>query len=328
MSRKTVWQTPFELDPATASVELEPPASLPVEAEAPGVPAPPPRRARFGPWLIGGASVLLLGALGVEAWDFVTNLWDRNVVLGGAFAAVAVATGAAALGLFVRELMDLRRLARVESLREAAARLLASEVHGEVGTIIPPLEKLYRDRPALQPLLRGFERQDSTSLSDGERVQLFARVVLRPIDKTAYRLVLTGARDVGLLTAVSPLGLLDGFIVLGRNLMLLRQIGRLYGVRPGLAGTIALLRKTLRNVAIAGVGELVTEHAAHGLGAGLLTMLSARAGQGITNAVLAARLGLVAMTQSRPVPFAPDELPKLSKVRAELLTSLGADRTP
>ncbi|WGF86954.1 TIGR01620 family protein [Marinivivus vitaminiproducens] len=326
MRARPPYPEPFELDPQHARIELEPPpaAQLPVAlADAPVPAAAKPRRSRFGAWLIGGAAVLLAGALGVEAYDFVTGLWERNVVIGGVFIAIAAATGAAALGLAARELYDLRRMQKVERLRDAATRLLGAEIHGEVGTVIPPIEKLYRDRPELKNELAAFDRHDSDSLSDGERIQLFARTVLQPVDRQAYALVLKGARDVGVLTAVSPLGAMDGLIVLGRNLMLLRQIARLYGVRPGVAGTVSLVRRTLGNVAIAGVGELVTEHAAHQLGAGLMAMLSAKAGQGLTNGVLAARLGLVAMTQCRPVPFAENELPRLSHVRNELLKTLG-----
>lgn len=326
MRAKPDYQEPFELDPVKARIEFEEPAEaqLPVPlADAPVPAAAKPRRSRLGAWLIGGAAALLVGALGVEAYDFVTGLWERNVVIGGVFIAIAATTGVAALGLALRELYDLRRMQKVERLRDVAGRLMGAEIHGEVGTVIPPMEKLYRDRPELKAELSAFDRHDSDALSDGERIQLFARTVLQPVDKQAYALVLKGARDVGVLTAVSPLGALDSLVVLGRNLMLLRQIARLYGVRPGVAGTVSLVRRTLANVAIAGVGELVTEHAAHQLGAGLMAMLSAKAGQGLTNGVLTARLGLVAMTQCRPVPFGQDELPRLSHVRNELVKSLG-----
>ena len=89
--------------------------------------------------------------------------------------------------------------------------------------------------------------------------------------------------------------MLDGLIVLGRTLAMLRAIARIYGVRPGSAATVSLLRRTLRNVVAAGVGELVSDAAVETLGASLLAFLSTRAGQGVLNGVLAARLGLSAM---------------------------------
>jgi len=163
-----------------------------------------------------------------------------------------------------------------------------------------------------------FHGQASDALNDGERVQLFAASVLTPLDRRAYQLVKTGARDIGALTALSPLGVLDGLIVAGRTLAMLRAIARVYGVRPGAAATTALLRRTLRNVIAAGIGELVSDAAVETLGASLLAFLSTRAGQGVLNGVLAARLGLSAMQLCRPLPFAKDELPSLKQLRKEL----------
>ncbi len=311
---------PFELDPAT----LEPARFELVEPEpqpSPLVPLeePPPPRAR--PWrrlLLGGGSLLVAGLLGLEAYDFLADLVDRSPLLGGGFALLIGATAAGALGLFGRELMSLRRLARAEQLRHDGERLLGSEVHGQAGPLLERIEQIYRGRPDLEGPLAAFERQASDALSDGERLRLYSTVVLMPLDREAYRLVRRGARDIAALTALSPLGVLDGVVVLGRTLVMLRAIARLYGVRPAAASSAALLRRGLRNVLAAGVGELVTDSAVEAAGASLLSVLSAKAGQGVLNGLLAAKLGLAAMQLCRPLPFTRDQLPSLKQLRAEL----------
>src|SRR5690606_3009851 len=126
---------------------------------------------------------------------------------------------------------------------------------------------------------------------DRERLILFERTVLAPVDRVAYRLVLDASRDIGLLTALSPLGLLDGFLVLWRTLVMLRAIARLYGMAPGALASLALLRRCIRNAALAGLADVVTHAAVEHVGVSLLALLSARAGQGAGNALLAARLG-------------------------------------
>jgi putative membrane protein len=131
--------------------------------------------------------------------------------------------------------------------------------------------------------------------------------------------VIRGARDIGALTALSPLGILDGLIVLWRTLSMLRAIARLYGVRPGAAASIRLLRRTLTHVLAAGVGELLSDAAVEAAGASLLSVLSARAGQGAVHGLLAARLGLAALQVCRPLPFVEGELPSMKQLRAELL---------
>jgi putative membrane protein len=89
-------------------------------------------------------------------------------------------------------------------------------------------------------------------------------------------------------------------------------------VRPAAASTATLLRRGLLNVLAAGVVELLSDSAVEAAGAGLLSVLSAKAGQGVLNGVLAAKLGLAAMQLCRPLPFTRDQLPSLRQLRAEL----------
>jgi putative membrane protein len=142
--------------------------------------------------------------------------------------------------------------------------------------------------------------------------------VLAPLDRDARRLVTRGARDIGALTALSPLGLLDSAIVLWRTLIMLRAIARLYGVRPGIVASLRLLRQTLAHVLAAGVGELLSDAAIETASASLLSVVSARLGQGAVHGLLAARLGLAAVQICRPVPFVEGELPSMKQLRSEL----------
>lgn len=310
---------PFELDPKVEASRLEvvqpapPPAPLVPERIAP----PPPRR----PWLrvlLGAGGALLLALLGLEAYDLLAGLFARSTLLGAAFALLIALVASGALGALGREVAGLRRLARAEELRQVGAQLIPSEVHGQADAFVAAVERLYRGRPDLAEAVARFHAQSSDALNDGERVRLLSRIVLGPLDREANRLVRAAARDIGALTALSPLGILDGLIVLARTLAMLRAIARLYGVRPGAATSLSLVRRTLRNVIAAGVGELLSDALVETAGASLLRVLSARAGQGAVNGLLAARLGLAAVQLCRPLPFLEGELPTLKQLRAEL----------
>ena len=311
---------PFEIDPATVEpgliATIEPEAALPVPvAEVPA--GPSPRR----PWrrlLVLGGAGFLTALLGLEAYDFIAALFERSDALGSLFSALLALAAAGGLGLAASEVMSLRRLTALGDMRVTGAHLLTSQVHGRAEPLLERVEHVYADRTELQGSIERYHGQASDALNDGERVALFATTVLTPLDRRAYQLVKTGARDIGALTALSPLGVLDGLIVLGRTLAMLRAIARVYGVRPGAAATTALLRRTLRNIIAAGVGELVSDAAVEALGASLISFLSTRAGQGVMNGVLAARLGLSAMQLCRPLPFAKDELPSVKQLRKEL----------
>ena len=308
---------PFELEPDQAErLELVPP-----EAPPPVVVERPVESRSRRPWLrlfFGAGVVLLLGWLGLEAYDYVTGLFDRSPILGGAFAVVLALVVLGALGALGREVADLRRLERAEQLRLTGERLIASEAHGRADAYLDQLERLYRGRADLAEPLDRFRRHRSDALNDGEQLRLFARTVLAPLDRQGRRLVIRGARDIGTLTALSPLGLLDSAIVLWRTLTMLRAIARLYGVRPGTVASIRLLRRTLAHVLAAGVGELVSDAAVETAGASLLSVISSRIGQGAVHGLLAARLGLAAVQICRPLPFVEGELPTMKQLRAEL----------
>lgn len=314
---------PFEIDPLRAmgmKVELveEDSSRVPVPATS----APPPARAPrlFRRLLLGGAGLFLAGALGVEAYDFVADLLLRSELLGWAFGTLLAGMVAGGLGLAGHELGALRRLDRVAELREEAKRHLDSRVHGEIDGLVARIEAVYRGRPEVEAAFERFRAQASDALDDGERLALLAQTVLEPLDRRAYRIVTRAGRDIGALTALSPLGLLDGAIVLARTSAMLREVARHYGVRPAAAATWSLLKDGIRNVLAAGVADLAADAAVETVGSSLLSVLSARAGQGVLNGVLAARLGLAAMELCRPLPFREDEMPSIKRLRAELLT--------
>jgi putative membrane protein len=310
---------PFELEPGQAGrLELVPPEAPPAPVVVEPTPVPSTRR----PWLrltLAAGVVLLLGWLGLEAYDFVAGLFERSPLLGVGFAVVFALFVLGALGALGRELADLRRLEQAEELRLLGERLIGSEVHGQADAYLEQLQQLYRGRADLAEPLARFELQTSDVLNDGERLRLFSRTVLAPLDRDARRLVTRGARDIGALTALSPLGLLDSAIVLWRTLIMLRSIARLYGVRPGIAASLRLLRRTLAHVLAAGVGELLSDAAVETAGASLLSVISSRIGQGAVHGLLAARLGLAAVQICRPLPFVEGELPSMKQLRAELL---------
>jgi putative membrane protein len=315
---------PFEIEPTSAiDLEVVPPASPP----APVVlePAGGSRR----PWLrllFGAGAALLIALLGLEAYDLLSALFERSPLLGAGFALLLALVASGAIGALARELAALHRLARAEELRLVGERLIASEVHGQTDAYLARLEQLYHGRTELAEPIARFRLQTSDALNDGEQLRLFSKTVLAPLDRRARRLVTLGARDIGALTALSPLGILDGLIVLWRTLSMLRAIARLYGARPGAAASIRLLRRTLTHVLAAGVGDLLGDAAVEAAGASVLSVLSTRAGQGAVHGLLAARLGLAALQICRPLPFVEGELPSMKQLRGELFG--GAESAP
>ena len=322
---------PFELDPAKLKpgdfeiLQPEPDGSLPAKLAEAELQTRPKGRS----WLKGllfGAAAFALGVVGLDAFDYALGLFERSVWLGGAFSALLAVIVISALGVVGREFVSLRRLAKVDDLRIKGEQLMTSEAHGQAEDFLRKVEKLYRDRDNLDRPIWRFHDQASDALNDRERLELFASTVFKPIDEEAYQIVKRSGRDIGVLTALAPIGALDSLIVLVRTVTMMRSIARLYGVRPGFTATLRLAKRGLRNIVIAGIGELVSHAAVETAGASLLKMLSARAGQGAVNGLLAARIGLSVMQICRPIPFTEDELPSLKKLRAEIMKELADGR--
>jgi putative membrane protein len=307
---------PFELDPRTGQFErVEEPVETPPEPDLPA-PLEKPRPWWKRPGLM--AFIAIVGIVLIQAVDYLGGLIERAPLLGWPFAlllGVAVFTAFAALW---KEVFDIRRVRRAEKLRVTGARLATSELHGEAEPFLAALDQQLEERP--RPDIQAAAER---GLNDAEIVVLYERQVLAPLDKRAYRQVLEASRDIGLLTALSPLGLLDGVLVLWRTIVMLRGIARIYGLALSPAASIRLLKNCIRNAAIAGLADAVSHAAVEHVGASLTALLSARAGQGAGNALLAGRLGLEVIRLTRPLPFIKEPQPRLSHVRAAIFDPSG-----
>jgi putative membrane protein len=313
---------PVEFDPSRAVV-VDEPRKLPPTAEV-----LPPRKGRFRLgwwWFWAGVAGVTLALLVADAINRTLGWMATQPLFGYPLAVLLAATLLAGLIMLLREVRAVRKLGSLSEHRADVARLLTSELHGQSAALIDPVIARLEDRPAL---VTRFREHDHDALADGERLKLFERTVVVGMDDAAYRAVVKGSRDIGVLTALSPLGLFDAALVLWRTMAMLREVARAYGVPLGAAASTMLLRRAVRNVLIAGLADLVTQGAAHAMGAGFLRLISAQAGQGATNAMLAARLGCEAMTVVRPMPFVLAERPSLKRLAGRILAPAeGTDAT-
>lgn len=314
-------------------LELDRAAALPAEEEAAlltgsgdpaellPVPVVPVRTTRrLGRWLFGALAALVLVALGFDTADLLARAFAASLALGVLVALLAVTAGIAALAMLVNELLSLRRLRRIEELRDEAGRLAADAVGGRADRFAGSLVALYADRRELAPALARVRDHVTDAHDEHEVVRLLDREVLGPLDRAAYQRVLRASRDTAVATALSPAALLDFAVVLWRNLKLVREIAALYGARPGYVGSLRLLRRMLANIAVAGVTESAHHVAVEALGGSLAAAISTRMGQGVINGLLTARVGLTAMHLCRPIAFGPDNRPSLTRIRKELLS--------
>nr|WP_254452483.1 DUF697 domain-containing protein [Roseicella sp. DB1501] len=104
-------------------------------------------------------------------------------------------------------------------------------------------------------------------------------------------------------TAISPSPGLDALIFAWRGVRLVRQVAALHGLRPGLAGTLSLLRRTLLDAATVAATDVAVDAAARALLSNrLLEQFAGEAAAGAVAARRMLRLAKVAAEACRVVP--------------------------
>jgi putative membrane protein len=237
-----------------------------------------------------GVSVLAVGFAALGAANFVADQFARSPYLGWVTLAVAVA-GFGLLGAGIwRELRALFALRHVDHLR-------LDLQSGEATRITNAAREWAQDAdPSLLPALRAVNDPDAAlallRAGPGHRLREAADL----LGRSAAVQVVSGI-------AAMPSPALDVVFVAWRGVRLVRQVAALYGVRPGLLGTLSLLRRTALSATLVGAVEFAGNTAAHAL---LSSPLLARALGEVAGAGVAARRMLVlaraAAAACDPVP--------------------------
>ena len=227
---------------------------------------------------LAGAAVLAAGLSILWTAGFAQDQFARAAWLGWATVGVAVG-GFGLLGAAVaREVRGLLRLDRVDRLRADLAsgdgRRIATAARSWVSStgqtaILPAIDRI-NDPDAILALLEAGPVREARRDADA-----LGRVAARQM--------------VAALAALPAPGLAVG-LVAWRGLRLIRDVAAVYGVRPGLFGTVALLRRTVMSASLVGAAEIATNAAAHAI---LSNPLLAHALGDVAGAGVAARRMLV-----------------------------------
>ncbi len=283
--------------------------------------APLPRLRSRSPALIAISGLIILG-LGVTVLDlagFIGGAFQRSTGLGVAAAAAVGAGAGGTLYWFWCELRGLLRLRSAERLR----RLIPSALAGELKRELDRAAAILARDPLLGDAVAQYRGVLEPHHTGGDALELFSRFVLVPADRLSQAAVRRAAAQAFAINAVSPTVLTDTLFFAARAMRLIREIAEIYGQRPGLAGTVHLLRRLVGGAGLVGAVDVVGGVLVQQLGGAVLERLSANAAESAYAAQKMARLGIVAMALCRPVGFRPGEVPSLAGIVAGLIRSRG-----
>ena len=283
------------------------------------------KRLRWGTLFWSACSGLVLLALGLAVTSFVEELFARAPWLGTVGLVLAAVAGLALIALVLREAIGLMRLRTIEALRNRALATIDSDDRNEGRAVVADLLALTRRMPQLARGRSRLEGHLSDIIDGRDLVRLAERELMGSLDGEARRLVIAAAKRVSVVTAVSPRAAVDMLFVLINALALIRKLAVLYGGRPGTLGVLKLFRQVVSHLAMTG-GVAVTDSLLQQIiGHGVAARLSARLGEGMLNGVMTARLGLLAIDLTRPLPFSKLPRPALQDLAGILLRPQGRD---
>ncbi len=286
----------------------------------PEVPRRPAGRMRWGFIFISALASLVTLSAGLAVTQLVENFFARSQALGWLALAVAGISGFAALAIITREIWGLARLSRIEHIQEASARAINTDDPAAAVETVSALESIYANRPNLRWSLDRFHTHRDDIMDPRDRVALFDRHVLKPLDEEAHRIIARRARRVTMLTTVTPAAALDIAFVAVQNLAMMRELAELYGGRPSTLSTLKLARMAVSHLAVTGGLALSDNLIQHVVGKGLLGRLSARFGEGAVNGIMTSRIGLAAQDVCRPIPQPGSRKETLGSLLRELVT--------
>ncbi|MCJ8052063.1 TIGR01620 family protein [Shinella curvata] len=293
---------------------------------APPVAAPRRRRLTFGRIAIGALGLLLSLAIGLWVDALIRDLFGRNDWLGYlAIGATAVAVFAL-LGVVLREVWGIRRLAAVQDLKRDVADAITAPKPAAGRAIVARLVHLLAARPQTARGRTRLAETEGEIIDSAHLVDLAERELMAPLDREARALILGAAKRVSIVTAVSPRALVDIGYVVYESSRLVRGMAELYGGRPGKLGMLRLMRDVIAHLAVTGsiaMGDSLVQQV---LGHGLASKLSARLGEGVINGLMTARIGIAAMDLCRPMPFRALKRPGIGDFIGDLAPGSGNGR--
>lgn len=288
---------------------------------------------RRAPWV--GIFLSALGALvslgiGLAVERLIADLFAVAPWLGWVALALALVALVAFLAILFRELAGVMRERAIERLRQAAADAVAVRDPTAAKRVVTELLALYGGRAQGGPARARLAALDDTIIDADDRLAIAERELIAPLDEEAKRAVAQAAKQVSVVTAISPRALIDVVFVVFAAVRLLGRLSRIYGGRPGMLGFLRLARAAFNHLAVTGgvaVGDSLIQQV---LGLGLAARISAKLGEGVLNGLMTARFGLAALSVCRPLPFIREEPPKIGDVAGELFSgeAAGQPATP
>lgn len=304
-------------------VEETPPPAAQQNADAEGGFTLPTRAEladgfRWGSLFFSAMVGLMLLAVGVWFGRFVSAAVASEGFVGWLATCLAVLLCIAGLVLAIKEGLGFARLQKLETLRKDVDTVQISRDLREERKVAARVVRLYADREELRWQLSELRDHQNDINDPGDLLKIVDRDLMTALDDDVRKVIMRSSRRVSMVTALSPIVLIDVIFVFFESLRMLRSIAAIYGGRPGYLGGLRLGRMVLTNLIAAGGIALTDDLLGQFLGQDLVRRVSRKLGEGLFNGALTARIGVAAVELIRPIPNLESEPVRARDVIREL----------
>lgn len=282
----------------------------------------------WGSLLLSALTGLFL--LGLGAWfaRLVSAALARDDIVGWTAYALMVVAAVAATVLLIRELIGFSRLSRLARIKSDVVNAIEAGDGKAERLAVRRISALYAHRPDQKWGLARFREHERDVHDPGALMALAERELIVPLDAEARRAILTSAKRVSIVTAISPIFLFAILYVLVENVRMLRGLATLYGGRPGVLGALRLGRMVITHIIATGGIAMTDDLIGQFLGQDLVRRLSRRLGEGVFNGALTARIGAAAIEVCRPLPFIEAKPVRVRDLVGEVVRALRKAEEP
>jgi|GEM_PF-3706357 len=229
------------------------------------------------------------------------EIFEFNETFGYLYLSFISITALFIIKFILNQRKSIKELKRVSSLQLRGFEVIKNPSKKSIKylrVIMREYEKRIETKEGVQKL----QDKINDSILDDEIIDNINEYILKPLDKRVDDIILKNAKHNAILTAISPVAIIDVAILVVKNYKMAIDISKIYGFRPSFIGNMIIFKRVLENLIFASVSELASDTITESIGQSALSKISYSASQGLANGIFTIRVGLSAKELSRPTP--------------------------
>jgi len=246
--------------------------------------------------------IVLVGTI-YDSFITISSMFQNSTTLAILYSSLILVFVSMLSHSVIKNFLEYRKFKRIDRLQEKGDAL-AKQSSNEIYQYAKELIKLYKTHTD-SLVANGAKKLEVEldSLLESEVMDRINELVLHPLDKIASDKISKYATQTALSTAISPVALIDAFLILSRSHVMVKEIAKVYGFRANWIAEVSLMKKVFVTLAFASVTDILANHSSDFFGTSMLSKISVHSAQGIANGILVARIGLSVIKSVRPTRY-------------------------